>query len=502
MAPRRNTSTTTSTDTIRCATYNRISRDANGEAAGVARQRKDTDAATTLARSEGWTVVAKLADNDRSASRYARKEREDWLRLVAMVEAGQVDAVIVTNSDRLLRQPKELEWLIDMAESKGLLLRQASGSVVDLSSAAGRLGARVHIAAAAYEADMASERQRSKLRHDAENGRPHWGRRPYGYASRVHGAVEPIGFESGDIVPAEAAVIVEMAQRILSGDSLSQVARWANEAGHRTPLGLKWQAQTVKLCVSNPRTAGLRHRVRRITEHGRQRDVHDIIGEAQWAPILDTETWEALCARVALMARPLPQKGRKALLSGLVHCLVCGTPREMHRITVGTPPYSSYRCVSRPDGGCGSSIAADRVEEVAIAAVIDALSERVKVERRRPSAMHDDLGDLQEQMDELSIMVGEGTISMRDFGNAMAGLKRRQEAALAARAAVSGMELVTYYAERKGGLAGAWEEMDIDSRRALVRLVVESVDIAKRGSRLGRAFDPSRIHIAWRDPAS
>src|SRR4051812_18670762 len=98
---------------VSAVTYCRISNDPDGREAGVERQKKDV---VTIAKRHGWTVVAQEEDNDRSASRYARKVRDGWARVMELVESGQVQALVAYDLDRLLRQPKELERLIDAAE--------------------------------------------------------------------------------------------------------------------------------------------------------------------------------------------------------------------------------------------------------------------------------------------------------------------------------------------------------------------------------------------------
>ncbi|HRB05178.1 MAG TPA: hypothetical protein PLP26_17515, partial [Ilumatobacteraceae bacterium] len=59
----------------RAVTYCRISHDPTGLEAGVDRQQVDTD---RLAAERGWLVVERVVDNDRSASRYAKRGREGW----------------------------------------------------------------------------------------------------------------------------------------------------------------------------------------------------------------------------------------------------------------------------------------------------------------------------------------------------------------------------------------------------------------------------------------
>ena len=51
-------------------------------------------------RQHGWRVAARYADPGLSASRYARKGRPDWTRLVADIESGRLDIIVMWASDR------------------------------------------------------------------------------------------------------------------------------------------------------------------------------------------------------------------------------------------------------------------------------------------------------------------------------------------------------------------------------------------------------------------
>jgi site-specific DNA recombinase len=49
----------------------------------------------------GWTVIDRYIDNDTGASRYSKKEvRAEYRRLLADIEAGRVDAVVIWMEDR------------------------------------------------------------------------------------------------------------------------------------------------------------------------------------------------------------------------------------------------------------------------------------------------------------------------------------------------------------------------------------------------------------------
>jgi site-specific DNA recombinase len=108
------------------AIYTRISKD-NGSRLGVDRQE---DLCRELADSKGWPVAEVYEDNDISAYQGAR--RPDYERMLADLETGARDAVLVVDQDRLTRHPMELESFITTADRLGIPLANVSGEV-DLS---------------------------------------------------------------------------------------------------------------------------------------------------------------------------------------------------------------------------------------------------------------------------------------------------------------------------------------------------------------------------------
>jgi DNA invertase Pin-like site-specific DNA recombinase len=160
---------------VRAAVYCRISQDRNGEGLGVERQREDCEA---LAERNGWELGDVYTDNDLSA--YTGKRRPEYARLCADIEAGTVDVVLAWDPDRLHRSPSELETFIDLIESSGARVATVNSGEVDLSSASGRMTARVVGAVARHESEHKSERLRRKHVELAENGKVSGGgRRPF-----------------------------------------------------------------------------------------------------------------------------------------------------------------------------------------------------------------------------------------------------------------------------------------------------------------------------------
>jgi site-specific DNA recombinase len=85
---------------VRAGVYCRISRDWDGEGRGVARQEADC---LVIAARRGWTVVDRYIDNDVGASGHSKKrKREEYDRLLADIQAGRIDAMVIWMEDRLL----------------------------------------------------------------------------------------------------------------------------------------------------------------------------------------------------------------------------------------------------------------------------------------------------------------------------------------------------------------------------------------------------------------
>ena len=95
---------------MRAAVYVRISDDVEGGGLGVARQEADC---RSLAASLGWDVTEVYCDN--SVSAYSGKVRPAYQRMLADLEAGHVQALVVFDVDRLTRRPVEFEHVIDLA---------------------------------------------------------------------------------------------------------------------------------------------------------------------------------------------------------------------------------------------------------------------------------------------------------------------------------------------------------------------------------------------------
>src|SRR5690242_12702839 len=131
------------TGTLRSGIYCRQSKD---HLPGIGNQIKANE---KLASERGYKVVARLSDNDISASK--SRKRPGYETLMAMVRAGELDVVQVTQMDRLYRQPIELEGIIPQIEVASVLIATVREGDLNLKIDTDQLRARVQVAFARAE---------------------------------------------------------------------------------------------------------------------------------------------------------------------------------------------------------------------------------------------------------------------------------------------------------------------------------------------------------------
>ncbi len=95
--------------------------------------------------------------------------RPGWERLLERVESGESDGVVVWHTDRLFRQPRDLERLIELGE-RGVKVYSAHGAR-DLADPDDRFILRIEVAHAARSSDDTSRRIKRRFATFREQGR-------------------------------------------------------------------------------------------------------------------------------------------------------------------------------------------------------------------------------------------------------------------------------------------------------------------------------------------
>src|SRR4051794_33514412 len=116
---------------------------------------------------QGAEVAEVLTDAGESAKSL---QRPAMVRLLAMVDAGEVQTVIIAKLDRLTRSVKDLAELLERFQRKGVSLVSVAESL-DTGSAAGRLVLNIMVSVSQWEREAIGERTATALRFKRANRR-------------------------------------------------------------------------------------------------------------------------------------------------------------------------------------------------------------------------------------------------------------------------------------------------------------------------------------------
>src|SRR6202050_900577 len=128
------------------------------------------DAQTEKIRAMVVVHGAELADIIVEAGESAKSlNRPGMQRLLALVDSGSLQAVIVAKLDRLTRSVKDLCELLERFERRGVALISVAESL-DTGSAAGRLVLNIMTAVSQWEREAIGERTRDALHYKRSQG--------------------------------------------------------------------------------------------------------------------------------------------------------------------------------------------------------------------------------------------------------------------------------------------------------------------------------------------
>ena len=258
---------------MRVGTYARISDDVEQLGLGVARQQRDTRALVQLRE---WKLQAEYKDNDLSAY-HPKIIREDFERMLGDLEAGTIQGIVVWDLDRLVRQPRDLERIIDIYDRKPLVFATVQGDI-DLSTPDGRTMARVLVAFANKASMDTARRVARKKLEKAINGVGFSNYRPFGWNEDRLTLNEP-----------EAEILRQAARDVLAGTGIFVVCDRLNKRGIRTVRGNIWKTMAMRRVLWAPRMAGFAvYQGELLTDSAGQ----PIRGK--WERILDEATWRAV----------------------------------------------------------------------------------------------------------------------------------------------------------------------------------------------------------------
>src|SRR5687767_12432056 len=165
---------------MRCAIYTRVSSDEGLEQAfnSLDAQREACAAYILSQKPEGWsTLPARYDDGGYSGG---SMDRPALCRLLADVQAGSIDAVVVYKVDRLTRALADFARIVAIFDAAGVSF-VAVTQAFNTSSSMGRLTLNVLLSFAQFEREVTAERIRDKIAASKRKGMWMGGTVPLGY---------------------------------------------------------------------------------------------------------------------------------------------------------------------------------------------------------------------------------------------------------------------------------------------------------------------------------
>ncbi|WP_060906922.1 recombinase family protein [Streptomyces scabiei] len=417
-----------------------------------------------------------FVDNNRSAWQRKRK-RPGWDALLAEAGKGRVRHVLTYHPDRLMRQPRDLEELLQIADDHDITLH-GQANRRDLADPDDRFFLRIEVAHACRSSDDTSRRLIDSMIDRVQDGRPHTGRRRYGYDKT--GTV---------IVPEEAEVVREIFTLYLDGVSPVQLAKELYERGQKTAEGRDWNASRVRDLLDNRHVAGIR------VFRGEE------VGDGEWPAIIERGMWLEVRERRAYRAAKWTHgksPTRFYLLRGVVTCTGCG--KVMGGSGGSGAKYVCQRTQRLDIPRCNRAVSAPILEEFVSEAAVNLLERLDLSEAPTPSELTDEdrtaIEADRRELDELKDMWQKQELKTREYRE----MRKIVEVRIAE---IERKMIVRPTTEVLEGLVGSharasWEALkeaeDYERMNAVMRFLFAAVKV-KEAAKKGRYFDYGRIDI-------
>jgi DNA invertase Pin-like site-specific DNA recombinase len=504
----------------RAAGYVRISNDPSGLEKGVTRQMDDI---RELAARLGWTIIRFYVENDTSAYKKRKIKlpdgktvwrviRPEFRQMLDDLESGEIDGIIVYDLDRLARQPRDLEDLIDLIQAYRRPVQSVTGSM-DMTNPDGQAMARMlTVFANKSSQDTARRVSRARLQ-EAQEGKTRK-RRRFGRT------------EGGEIIAEEANAAQWAAQRLIDGESWASTVTLLERGEVRPVSGGRWHVATVRNILLSPSIAGI------AMYNGGMRDQNDgrtaqerlmtsALKNADGTyvmtdldPILTVEQWETLCATFTTGREGGEFSGvntKRYLLSGLLRCgkpredgTICNHPMSGTRINQGGHQVVIYRCPGPKNGGCaGVSRRAAPIDKLIEDTFFAYLAAKTPTEPTEPepdapiSEEQEKLSDATRRLARLREQYATGGVTEETFFATVplleAAIKKLTKAAKEAAGARRGMRVQSAETVRE-----KWDKADTAGRRAILGQYLNAVVVLPAARGRGK-FEHNTIKPMWKE---
>lgn len=284
---------------LRCAVYTRKSSEEGLEQEfnSLHAQREACESYIASQRSEGWVLVRDQYDDGGISG--GTLERPALKRLLADIEEGLVDVVVVYKIDRLSRSLMDFSKLVEVFDRNSVTFVSVTQSF-NTTTSMGRLTLNILLSFAQFEREVTAERIRDKVRASRMKGMWMGGCPPLGYEVKDRKLVEN---------SADAAHVRWVFARFIEIGSGTELARELAERGVTTSRGHRIDKKFIYRMLNN------RVYIGEVVHKGTSYP-------GEHASIIDRETWDQVHAILTESPRKRAARTRAdtpALLRGLLY---------------------------------------------------------------------------------------------------------------------------------------------------------------------------------------
>jgi site-specific DNA recombinase len=227
---------------LRCAVYTRKSTEEGLEMEfnSLDAQREACEAYVASQRAEGWLLAPDRYDDGGFSG--GTLERPALRRLLADIETGRVDVVVVYKIDRLSRSLMDFSRLVEVFDRQNVTFVSVTQSF-NTTTSMGRLTLNVLLSFAQFEREVIGERIRDKFAASRRKGMWMGGWAPLGYEVRDRKLV---------VNEEDAKLVRSIFQRFLKTGSATILARQLIQEGVRNKYGKLIDKGILYKLLNNP----------------------------------------------------------------------------------------------------------------------------------------------------------------------------------------------------------------------------------------------------------
>ena len=272
--------------TLRCAIYTRKSSEEGLEQDfnSLHAQRQACEAYVLSQAGEGWIALPEIYDDGGFSG--GNMERPGLAELLADIDRGRIDVVVVYKVDRLTRSLTDFARIVERFDKREVSFVSVT-QAFNTTSSMGRLTLNVLLSFAQFEREVTSERIRDKLAASKAKGMWMGGAPPYGYLP--NGRTLKFDEETADRARymftryLELGSVRQLRDELETRGILSRI--WTTKAG-RSRGGRPFERGNLFHMLSNPIYVGeIRHR--------------DKTYPGQHPPLIDRDLFDAVKTRLA-----------------------------------------------------------------------------------------------------------------------------------------------------------------------------------------------------------